>query len=376
MIGAAILMSGAASQSTLRAAGYRRNIFVGSQFAWPEINNASFPEYKSKHAEQYALSTVGNQCKWASTHPERSTFTLQNCIDALKYAHGANQKFRGHNLCWGNNNPEWLLNGKWTQEELRELLENHISTVMKGVNVDGNVRPFVWDVVNEACASQEEYEATGNSSYFKRNFWYPALPDYVDIAFTTARKADPNAQLFYNDYGQSQETGKAEVVYDMVASMVKRNIPLDGVGMQQHLDVRLVFDVDTFEKHLAFNIARLVQLGLNVHITELDVKCGEPCSEADLQKQADIYAAVLRACLTFAPPSLNSTAPGCKSFETWGFTDAVSWLNGRRCKPMGPCHPLPWDEHLKPKPALTAILQVLETNATSLTPHRHPAANL
>ena len=67
----------------------------------------------------------------------------------------------------------------------------------------------------------------------KNNFWYPKLPNYVDVAFKAARQANPEAQLFYNDYGQNQVTGKAEVVYDMVKSMKDRGIPIDGVGMQQ-----------------------------------------------------------------------------------------------------------------------------------------------
>jgi GH35 family endo-1,4-beta-xylanase len=75
---------------------------------------------------------------------------------------------------------------------------------------------------------------------------------------------------------------------------------------------------------------------------QLDVMCPEPCTATDLQKQAQVYAAVLRACLANKPSSGLSTAgnrsaagaaSGCKSFETWGFTDKVSWLNGPRCKP-------------------------------------------
>ncbi len=101
---------------------------------------------------------------------------------------------------------------------------------MKGVGDYGSV--YAWDVVNEACAND-------NSSgvYFKDNFWYPALPDYVDVAFSEARRADPSTLLFYNDFGMSTRDGKSLVVYDMVKSMIDRGIPIDGVGLQQHLSL-------------------------------------------------------------------------------------------------------------------------------------------
>ena len=345
---------------TLRGAGARHNIYVGSQFKLSSIENRTFAGYRAIHSKQFSLSTVGNQCKWTATHPHQEEYNLTNCIKSFNYAHGAGQMFRGHNLCWGKDNPDWLQSGNWTREQLRNLLQDHIKTVIAGVKTSGGARPFAWDVVNEACVSNEEYEQTSQTRFFKDNFWYPALPDYVDVAFLAAREADADAQLFYNDFGQSQETGKAEVVYDMVASMLERNIPIDGVGLQQHLDLPSISNVTNFEVHLTYNIERLVSLGLIVHITELDVKCPDPCSAENLQKQAAIYGAALRACLANSPlPGSPPRAPGCKSFETWGFTDADSWLNGARCNPEGPCHPLPWDEHLNPKPALGAMFSDL-----------------
>lgn len=237
---------------TLKEAGATRGVYVGSQFKYEEITNTSDPTYKTLHAQQFSLSTVGNQCKWAATHPKRDEFTLDNCVKSLQYASSSDQVFRGHNLgtssfvhtssrsftltslcsfsAWGNNNPTWLTDGNWTTPELKTLLRHHISRVMKGVGDYGSV--YAWDVVNEACAND-------NSSgvYFKDNFWYPALPDYVDVAFSEARRADPSTLLFYNDFGMSTRDGKSLVVYDMVKSMIDRGIPIDGVGFQQHLSL-------------------------------------------------------------------------------------------------------------------------------------------
>ena len=333
---------------------------MGAQFKLSDIQNTSDPAYRSTHAVQYALSTVGNACKWESTHPQQDTFDLSTCIAAYNYSLSAQQQFRGHNLCWGNNNPAWLLNGGFGREELQTILEHHVTTVMQGVSSSGGRSPFAWDVVNEACVTPEEYASSAsvegrNASFFKDNFWYPALPNYVDVAFVAARKADPDALLFYNDYGQNALSGKADVVYNMVKSMLARGIPIDGVGMQQHLAIGRISTVDRFEMTLEKNIARLVDLGLVVHITEFDVKCADPC---DLEKQANIYAGAVRACLAHKPKRVGGA--GCQSFESWGFTDKVSWLNGKRCTPTeGPCHALPFDAQYRPKPAVGKMLQVL-----------------
>jgi endo-1,4-beta-xylanase len=219
------------SNETLRAAGLRHNIFMGSQFKLDSITSDA--AYKTEHAQQYGLSTVGNQCKWSATHKKQDVYTLENCVASFKYAQSANQQFRGHNLCWGNDNPTWLTDGNWSGADLSMILQKHVKAVMQGVNQKGGAQVLGWDVVNEACVSTEDYEATNKSTFFKNNVWYPKLPNYVDVAFQAAREADPKSLLFYNDYGQNQLTGKAEVVYDMVKSMKDRGIPIDGVGMQQ-----------------------------------------------------------------------------------------------------------------------------------------------
>ena len=147
----------------------------------------------------------------------------------------------------------------------------------------------------------------------------------------------------------------------MVKSMIDRGIPIDGVGMQQHLAIGNIQNVEQFEKTLQKNIGRLVDLSLVVHITEFDIKCADTC---DLEKQADIYGAAVRACLANKPNTTTIGAAGCQSFETWGFTDKVSWLNGERCKPVeGPCHALPFNEQYQPKPAVASMLQVLKGGA-------------
>ena len=345
---AAVATHGMTANTTLREAGAAAGLYVGSQFKYAAIFNASLPAgavnlYREVHRMQYGLSTVGNDCKWQATHPEEGTFTLDQCNASLGYARGTAQAFRGHNLCWGNNNPKWLLDGNFSAADLRGILTEHITTVMRGVQ-----GAYAWDVVNEAVAN------TAQPGFFKPSLpWYPAVPDYVDMAFRAARAADPLPLLFYNDFGAEMAgTAKSDLVFAMVTDLVARGVPIDGVGLQMHvgtpqggppggqLNATLVSQ----------NIARIGKLGLQVHITEMDVKCPDPCDDAALQKQATVYAEVLRACL--------ENKGICTSFETWGFTDGFTWLTGARC-PTSSCHPLPFDENYVPKPAVAAMLAVL-----------------
>ena len=345
---------------TLRAAGMRHNLFMGSQFKGATIDSDA--TYRTKHSREYSLSTVGNQCKWVATQPLQGKFTLKTCIQAYTYARSVDQKFRGHNLCWGNNNPAWLEYGEFSSAELAEILRHHIYSVMRGVKAAANgTSPLAWDVVNEAA---------NNTAPFKPNTWYPALPNYVDIAFRAAREADPDTLLFYNDFSiAAAGTPKSDVVYQMVRSMRQRGIPIDGVGLQCHIkpwdddnddpEIESKFEPVPSFAAVSANIARLGALGLYVHITELDVSCPDPCTPAHLERQADVYELLLRACL--AHPGV------CTSFETWGFTDKYTWLTGSRC-PTEACHPLPFDANYHPKPAAARMLARLQAEAPVLLP--------
>jgi endo-1,4-beta-xylanase len=109
--------------TTLREAAQQWGVLMGSQFKHDlVIGDDAVPEYISVHSEQYEVSTVGNDCKWAATHPYQYHFTLDKCLDSFAYAQSATQHFRGHNLCWGNNNPKWLLDGGFSADELSALL--------------------------------------------------------------------------------------------------------------------------------------------------------------------------------------------------------------------------------------------------------------
>jgi endo-1,4-beta-xylanase len=109
------------------------------------------------------------------------------------------------------------------------------------------------------------------------------LPNYVDLAFTYARKANPHAKLFYNDYNVvSSNAGKMNGIYDMAKSMIDRKIPIDGIGLQMHVKV----DDAPSAALVSETIRKFGSLGLKVHITELDVVCPK-CDGTDPQALQD-----------------------------------------------------------------------------------------
>ena len=129
---------------------------------------------------------------------------------------------RGHNLCWHTENPAWLTNGGFNASELAAVLEDHIDAVVRHYGP----RAYCWDVVNEAL---DDHGLKPSAP------WYPAVPDYIDVAFRAARKAGgPGVKLFYNDYSAEGLNAKSDQVYALVKGMQARGVPIDGVGLQFH----------------------------------------------------------------------------------------------------------------------------------------------
>jgi endo-1,4-beta-xylanase len=119
----------------------------------------------------------------------------------------------------------------------------------------------------------------------------------VEQVFRWAHAADPGALLFYNDAEGETLNAKSDAIYAMVKDFKRRGVPIDGVGLQMHL-----FDVHPDIASIAANIARFTSLGVQVHITEMDVSLptapnGEAL-QADLERQSEIYGSIARACLS------------------------------------------------------------------------------
>ena len=311
------------------------------------VNPRLFGEtiYASTLAREFNMVEPENVMKWGAIRPVQDKFNFDPGDEVVAFAQAHKMKVRGHCLLWSEYNPAWLSKGSFTPEQLSKLLREHITTVMK--HYSGQV--FAWDVVNEA------FLADGN---IEPSIWYdsPGIgfagkqTAYIEQAFRWARAADSKALLFYNDYDTEGLNPKSDAVYAMVKDFKRRGVPIDGVGIQAHISN---FDMKEISS-LAANLARLTALGVQVHITEMDVALpldanGVLLDPANLARQADIYRFVATACVQ---------QPGCTAFQTWGFTDKYSWIPGYTKGAKG--RALLFDQGYAPKPAYNALREVLE----------------
>jgi endo-1,4-beta-xylanase len=284
-----------------------------------------------------------NEMKWTATEPAEGIFDFAAGDAIVAFAQAHNMKVRGHNLLWHSYNPGWLVNGHYTSDQLAQLMEAHIEKVV--AHYSGKV--FAWDVVNEAIDEHGQ---------LRHSIWYdqPGIrmagkgTAYIEQAFRWAHSADPAALLFYNDAEAEAVNSHSDAVYAMVKDFKHRGVPIDGVGLQMHI-MNLNPDINSIER----NIGRFVKLGVQIHITEMDVAVavdsnGAVLNPADLEKQAAIYREIAQACARNA---------GCTALQTWGFTDKYSWIGWFTKHTKGDA--LLFDRQYQPKPAYTAVHEVL-----------------
>ena len=278
----------------------------------------------------YANTIVAeNDLKFGPLSPRLGHYDFRRADALMAFAADHGLKVRGHVLVWHHQLPDWLKAADYTPEQARELMRTHIFTVMGRYR--GQI--FQWDVVNEAITNAPR-------TPLRQSFWLDTIgPEYIALAFRYAHEADPNAKLFYNDYGAEELNRKSDAVYKLVRDLKQQGVPINGVGLQCHFDVAAPPNLEA----VAANLQRLADLGLELAVTEFDARLHLPASAADLEKQAalehDLLALVLRQ-------------PACRTFMVWGLTDARSWVPGFY---RGYGDALPFDAMLAPKPALYGL---------------------
>jgi uncharacterized protein (TIGR03437 family) len=312
-------------------------------------NRLTIPAYTDTLGTQYNMLEPENAMKWGTIRPSQPAFNFSPGDQLVAFAQAHQMAVRGHNLCWWSYNPAWVTNfaATATPADMASLLQTHINTVV--THYKGQV--FAWDVVNEAVTDS----ATGLGTDLRNSIWLnqPGIgvtgTGYIEQAFRWAHAADPDALLFYNDYNIETQNKKFLAVYNMAKDFVARGVPIHGIGIQMHIDLSGYPDTAGLTK----NIQMLAALGLQVHITEMDVKLKVDstgtASTSDLQAQAQTYQRILTVCLQ---------NPACTAFQTWGFTDSFSWIPSAS---PGYGAALPFDKNYQPKPAVAAMLDTMQT---------------
>jgi endo-1,4-beta-xylanase len=321
-----------------------------------ELNNDA---YRQVTAQQFSSVTPGNEMKWQVVEPTRGTYDWSAGDRLVDFARHHGQRVRGHVLLWHNQLPNWLTSGVANstigKAQLRDLLHKHITDEV--AHYKGKI--WQWDVANEFFTDPGPGQA---STINPNDFWISHLgAGIVADAFRWAHEADPRALLFYNDYNIEGVNAKSDTVYAFVKDLQAQRVPIDGVGVQAHLDTRYGFPYQ-----MQWNLQRFADLGLKVAVTEADVRTpvkqdangqytDEPLTPQAQATQESYWEQTLQACLAVRE---------CISYTAWGFGDANSWVPSWF---VGEGAALLYDMELNPKPQYYDLQQILgQTDA----PHR------
>ena len=321
-----------------------------------KLPEALAPRERELVRRHFSVLTPENCMKPGPLQPEPGRYDFATADAFVEFAASSGLRVVGHCLCWHAQSPAWFYTPGMDRGSALAQLATHLQTVA------GRYRGRIqgWDVVNEAILDR----SGGKGDYLRDT---PALraigADYVERAFELAQEADPDAELYYNDYN-IELLDKRERTRRLLDRLLSSGARLDGIGIQGHWQLdKVPFD------ELRAAIAAYRSLGLKVMITELDLDVvdrpdagADPaahrtyslhedvyrdgCPEAVLQRQAAQYARLFE---------IFAELPGAVSRVTfWGLHDGGSWLNywpGKRTN-----HPLLFDRASEPKPAFAGVM--------------------
>jgi endo-1,4-beta-xylanase len=336
---------------SLRVHARRHGLIFGSAVIIRNVQND--PDFSELISEQCGIVVPTGELKWIALRPAPGRYDFARPDFLLAFAGSKAMLMRGHTLCWHESVPEWIK----TPENLpntRQFFIDHITTVCK--HYAGRLHS--WDVVNEAILPGD-----GQPGGLRKSFWYEQMgPDYIDLAFRTARAADPHARLTYNDYSveydSEEDSERRRRILELLRGMQKRNVPLDAVGIQSHVKAAQPY---TFGKGLADYMETIRQMGLEVYLTELDVNEDDIATDDPVRRDAIVaqtYTDYLRVALA---------NPALKLVLTWDLSDRFTWLNNgpthHRKQPNRPQRSLPFDRDYRPKEAFFALRDSFDQRA-------------
>jgi endo-1,4-beta-xylanase len=225
-------------------------------------------------------------------------------------------------------------------EVRRAFAKSHVQNLVR--KYSGRVE--AWNVVNEAFTDQGEQrgaEVYGFGTMYPNWLW-GISNDFLADAFRWAREADPNAQLYYNDYGIEVDGPKWNAVLAMVKRFKQNGVPIDGVGFQAHLELGDPNQVQIGV--LLDHFRQLNELGVRVRVTELDVGIAKGVGDDKqrLEAQAELVWQVTTACLH---------AQDCDAINIWGLSDTYSWKSKPQFGGSPANRPTLFDTSFEPKPA-------------------------
>ncbi|HRO69448.1 MAG TPA: endo-1,4-beta-xylanase [Chitinophagaceae bacterium] len=300
---------------------------------------------------QFNSLTAENAMKMGPIHPKEKEYNWAGGDAIAAFAKENNMKMRGHTLCWHQQAPAWMFidadSKQVTKEVLLARLKEHITTVVS--RYKGTV--YAWDVVNEAISDKKD-------EYLRPSLWYQICGDeYIAKAFEWAHAADPDALLFYNDYNEISADKRKKII-TLIKDLKQKGVPIHGVGLQGHWATN-----EPSGEQLEQTLKDFSELGLEIHITELDISVypkehsarQKTAADADTtfsaqkeQQQIDSYKKIFDL--------FRKYKDHISSVTFWNISDRHSWLDNFPVRGRKD-YPLLFDKDLKPKKAYWEVIR-------------------
>jgi endo-1,4-beta-xylanase len=349
--------------SPLRTIAASRGLLYGSYIDPWELRDEA--DYAALCERECGLMVTGRM-DWDHLQPTAASHDFTGVDADYDWAAAHGMKFRGHTLVYGERAPPWYA-GFSDRAAAVKTLESHVAETCR--HFAGRVHS--WDVVNEAILI-----ASPRPDKLRPHVFLDKIgPEYLDIAYHTARVNDPAARLVYNEFDIEMELPdqleKRRVLLDLVDGFKKRGTPLDAIGLQSHLFIADMAHFD--EKAFSGFLDELAARGLQIMLTELD--CVDKGAPSDIAARDAAVAGVYRRYLDVALAHRAVT-----TVITWGVSDRMSWIvsvgdpRTKREDGFRP-RPLPFDADCRPKPVYTAMAEALRGAPQRSAAPRHAAAS-
>lgn len=350
------------AQSTLKDA-YKDFFYMGVALNDNQVMGKD-PKSINIVEEQFNCITPENNLKWERVHPKPDKYNFEPADSFVAFGERNKMFIIGHCLVWHSQTPHWVFkdeNGNTaTRELLLQRMKDHIYTVVgryKG-------RIHGWDVVNEAV---------DDDGTLRKSPWLEIIgEDYIEKAFQFAHEADPDAELYYNDYNEWY-IGRTETIVTIVNNLKEKGIKIDGIGMQGHwgLDYPTLDEIDASMKAYS-------ETGLKLMITEMEMdilpnpynyKGADVSKRFELTKESNPYPDGLPDSMHVAQSVRYAEyfklflkyKDAMTRVTFWGVHDGLSWRNNFPIRGRT-SYPLLFDRNYQPKPAFEAVIKTVMGN--------------
>lgn len=315
-------------QPPLKTLAQQQQIELGLHIQLSRLHDPVYPEIAKS---EFGFAVIDGEAHWRSTRPAPTTYDFKEADEVAQFAKDNNMPLQVHHLIWGEEQwlPKWLRSGSYSAEQLRQFQHDYITKTV--THYKGQAKE--WSVVNENFSRAKNY-------YNLKDWWanHIGLTEQdLDNYFIWAHQADPGAILLLNDFSNEVQNEVSDLQYNYIKAAKARGVPIDGLGMQFHINA-----ADPPKKsEVIKNMQRFKAIGAPVYVTEFDVNVNKLAGSKEEKRQieARVTQDMVEAC---------RESGACASFAVFGISEKNDLL-----KSVGrtDSHSFLFDSRFRPKPS-------------------------